>query len=57
MVKAMKNLDEETRDGLLNFRKMLFMSNRRLTLEGIQEESEKKKSGLHWSRKKKGEEP
>ena len=37
--------------------KMLFMSNLRLTLEGIQEENEKKKSGLRWSRKKKGEEP
>lgn len=57
MVKAMKDLDRETRDGLLNFMKMLFMSNLRLTLEGIQEENEKKKSGLRWSRKKKGEEP
>ena len=42
MVKAMKDLDKETRDGLLDFVGMLFMSNLRLTLEGIQEENEKK---------------
>ena len=53
MVKAMKDLDKETRDGLLGFMGMLFMSNLRLTLEGLQEESEKKKSSLRWSRKKK----
>ena len=42
MVKAMKDLDKETRDGLLNFMKILFKSNFRLVLEGIQEETEKK---------------
>ena len=42
MVKAMKDLDKETRDGLLDFVRMRFMSNLRLTLEGIQEENEKK---------------
>lgn len=42
MVKAMKDLDKETRDGLLDFVRMLFMSNLRLTLEGIQEENEKR---------------
>lgn len=42
MVKAMKDLDKETCDGLLDFVRMLFMSNLRLTLEGIQEENEKR---------------
>jgi hypothetical protein len=42
MVKAMKDLDKETRDGLWNFLKILFKSNFRLVLEGIQEETEKK---------------
>ena len=44
MVKAMKDLDRETRDGLLDFMRLLFMSNVRLTMEGIQEESERKKA-------------
>ena len=38
MVKAMKDLDKETRDGLLNFMGLLFKSNLLMTLEGIQEE-------------------
>lgn len=50
MVRAMKDLDKETRDGLLKFVGLLFRSNLRLTLEGIQEETEKR--GLRWSRKK-----
>lgn len=44
MVKAMKDLDKETRDGLLDFMRMLFMSNVKLMMEGIQEENEKKKA-------------
>ena len=57
MVRAMKDLDKETRDGLLKFMGLLFRSNLRLTLEGIQEETEKR--GLRWGRKKRqsGEEP
>jgi hypothetical protein len=50
MVRAMKDLDKETRDGLLKFMGLLFRSNLLLTLEGIQEESEKR--GLRWGRKK-----
>ena len=38
MVKAMKDLDKETREGLWNFMGILFKSNFRLILEGIQEE-------------------
>ena len=44
MVKAMKDLDKETRDGLWDFVGLLFKSNLRMTLEGIQEETEKKRS-------------
>ena len=47
MVKAMKDLDKETRDGLLAFMKLLFMSNFRMVLEGIQEGTEKK-PGRKW---------
>lgn len=50
MVRAMKDLDKETRDGLLKFMGILFRSNLRLTLEGIQEETEKR--GFPWGRKK-----
>ena len=50
MVRAMKDLDKETRDGLLKFVGLLFRSNLRLTLEGIQQESEKR--GFRWGRKK-----
>ena len=50
IVRAMKDLDKETRDGLLKFLGLLFRSNLRLTLEGIQEETEKR--GLRWGRKK-----
>ena len=55
MVKAMKDLDKETRDGLLDFMRILFMSNFSLVLEGIQEENEKKKPVKRWSLKKKEE--
>lgn len=44
MVKAMKDLDKETRDGLLNFVGLLFKSNLLMTLEGIQEETEKRRA-------------
>lgn len=44
MVKAMKDLDKETRDGLLNFMGLLFKSNLLMTLEGIQEETEKRRA-------------
>ena len=44
MVKAMKDLDKETRDGLWDFLAILFKSNLRMVLEGIQEETEKKRS-------------
>ena len=47
MVRAMKDLDKETRDGLLKFMGILFRSNLRLTLEGIQEETEKR--GFPWA--------
>ena len=50
MVRAMKDLDKETRDGLLKFMGLLFRSNLLLTLEGIQEESGK--WGFRWGRKK-----
>ena len=46
MVKAMTHLDKETRDGLMNFVGILFKSNFRLVLEGIQEETEKKSPAL-----------
>lgn len=44
MIKAMKDLDKETRDGLWDFLAILFKSNLRMVLEGIQEETEKKRS-------------
>ncbi|WP_418725505.1 Mbeg1-like protein [Dysosmobacter sp.] len=50
MVRAMKDLDKETRDGLLKFMGLLFRSNLLLTLEGIQEESGKR--GFRWGRKR-----
>lgn len=53
MVKAMKDLNKDTRDGLLSFVGLLFKSNLRMTLEGIQEETEKKLP--KWSLKKKEE--
>ena len=52
MAKALKDLDKETRDGLLNFLGILFKSNLRMVLEGIQEE---KKPRLKWPLKKKEE--
>lgn len=39
MVKAMKDLDRETREGLWDFLGLLFRSNFRMVLEGIQEET------------------
>lgn len=53
IVKAMKNLDKETRDGLLNFVGILFKSNFLLMLESIQEETEKVTSELMRRKKKK----
>ena len=53
MVKAMKDLDKETRDGLWEFLAILFESNLRMVLEGIQEETEKKRSGRRRIGKKK----
>lgn len=41
LVKALKDLDKETREALLQFTRILFMSNLRMTLEGLQEETEK----------------
>ena len=55
MVKAMKDLDKETRDGLWDFLAILFKSNLRMVLEGIQEETEKKRSARRWSRRKEAE--
>ena len=55
MVKAMKDLDKETRDGLWEFLAILFKSNLRMVLEGIQEETEKKRSARRWSRRKEAE--
>lgn len=40
-LRALKDLDKETREALLKFMSILFMSNLRMTLEGIQEETEK----------------
>ena len=52
MVKAMKDLDKETRDGLWEFLAILFKSNLRMVLEGIQEETEKKRGPRRHIRKK-----
>ena len=54
MVKAMKHLDAQTREGLWNFLGLLFKSNLRLVLEGIQEETEKKSTLLRLKRKLEG---
>ena len=56
MVKAMKGLDKEPRDGLWEFLAILFKSNLRMVLEGIQEETEKKRSGKRRLVKKKEKE-
>ena len=53
MVKAMKDLDKETRNGLWDFLAILFKSNLRMVLEAIQEETEKKRSGRRRIGKKK----
>jgi len=55
MVKAMKELDKETREGLLKFVGILFKSNLRMVLEGIQEETEKKAAEIKRRKKKKAE--
>lgn len=55
MVKAMKDLDKGTREGLLSFVGLLFKSNLRMTLEGLQEEVEKKPAVKRWGLKKSGE--
>ena len=55
MVKATKELDKETREGLLKFMGLLFKGNLRLTLEGIQEDAEKKTAKLKlWEKKRSG---
>ena len=58
MIRAMKDLDKTTREGLLQFMRLLFKGNLRLMLEGIQEGTEKKSGGKlkKWSLKKKTEE-
>jgi len=60
MVRAMKDMDKDTRDALFNFVGLLFRSNLRLILEGIQEDTEKKLTekspGRRWTLKKKREE-
>ena len=56
MVKAMKDLDKETREGLLNFVGLLFKSNLLMTLEGIQEETEKRRAVRKKGAKKREEE-
>ena len=55
MVKAMKDLDKETRDGLWDFLGILFKSNLRLMLEGIQEETEKSTAIQRLKKKLEGE--
>ena len=55
IVKAMKDLDKETREGLMEFVAILFKSNLRLVLEGIQEETEKKSTIHRWKRKRENE--
>lgn len=56
IVKAMKDLDRETREGLLDFVRLLFRSNLLMTLEGIQEETEKRRAVRRKGAKKKEEE-
>ena len=56
-IKAMKDLDKDTRDGLLNFLGILFKSNFRLVLEGIQEETEKKATAIRKKTKRNEKEP
>ena len=41
IIRALKDLDKETRDALLKFVQILFRSNLRMTLEGLQEETGK----------------
>ena len=56
MVKAMKDLDKETQKGLLDFVGLLFKSNLMMTLEGIQEETEKRRAVRKKAARKKEEE-
>lgn len=51
MIKAMKDLDKETREGLWKFLGILFKSNLRMVLEGIYEETERKAATLRRKRK------
>lgn len=55
MIRAMKDLDKETRDGLWDFLAILFKSNLRMVLEGIQEETEKKRGPRRLIKKKEKE--
>ena len=52
-MKAMNDLENETREGLLRFVGLLFKSNLRMTLEGIQEDVEKNPAVKRWGLKKK----
>ena len=58
MVRAMKEMDKSTREGLFKFIRLLFRSNLRLLLENIQEESGKITAAplKKWSLEKKKEE-
>ena len=57
IIKAMKDLDKETRDGLLKFMGILFKNNFRMIVEGIHEETEKKTTAIRKRRKKEEGEP
>ena len=54
MVKAMKDMDKDTRDALLYAIKLLFRSNFKVLIEDWQQESEKKPK-KKWSLKKNGQ--
>ena len=55
-IRAMKDLDKETREGLMDFLGILFKSNLRMILEGIQEETGKKSAVIRpWKKKKEKE--
>lgn len=56
IIKAMKDLDKETREGLMDFVGILFKSNFRMVLEGIQEETGKKSTVIRQWKKKKEQE-
>ena len=50
MLKAMKGLDRETREGVLDFVQLLMKTNARLVLEDIQDEAEKRGLGRRVTR-------